>query len=159
MFGVRPHTNIGGDRRSPHGKRHIFGGSKHWQESALWLAFLITALFVSAARADDEAMLSYNNPLPRPDTMSLWDAPRAASSLAAEITLDLKSFCELCVGSYEISFFHTIKRTERRATAPQTTLHAGFGQFFPDHPVIPLSTSGAGIEDLRWLYVKLCIRF
>jgi hypothetical protein len=82
-----------------------------------------------------------------------------ATRLAAEITLDLGSFCELCVGGYEIAFFHSAKKTERRAPVSRTTLHTGFGQFFPDQPIIPLATSGAGIEDLHWLYVKLCVRF
>jgi len=158
MFGVQRHAVVGGDRRSPRGRRYTFGPINLWQVPVC-LGVLVAALFATSAHADDELMLSYRNPIHRPDNMSLWDAPRAASSLAAEITLDLKSFCELCVGSYEISFFHTIRRTERRAAISQTTLHAGFGQFFPDHPVVPLSTSGAGIEDLRWIYVKLCIRF
>jgi hypothetical protein len=160
MFGVERHAVGGGDRRSPQGRRHPFSVSNHRQQLVLWLGLLLAAfIIVPAAQAEDDALLSYRNPFPKPDTMTLWDAPRAASTVAAEITLDLKSFCEICIGGYEISLFHAAKKTERRTQVPRATLHTGFGQFFPDHPVIPLSTSGAGIEDLRWLYVKLCIRF
>ena len=42
---------------------------------------------------------------------------------------------------------------------PRTKLRPGFGEFFRGETVEPLRSNGAGVEDSRYLYVKLSFRF
>jgi hypothetical protein len=42
---------------------------------------------------------------------------------------------------------------------PRTKLRPGFGEFFRGETVGPLRTSGVGMEDSRYLYVKFSFRF
>jgi len=42
---------------------------------------------------------------------------------------------------------------------PRTKLRPGFGEFFRGETVEPLRTSGVGMEDSRYLYVKFSFRF
>jgi hypothetical protein len=42
---------------------------------------------------------------------------------------------------------------------PRTKLRPGFGEFFKGETVEPLRTSGVGMEDSRYLYVKFSFRF
>ena len=124
---------------------------------ALWLVALASMVLATPrSMAEGQTLLSYSNPFPRQDSMTLWDAPRAAS-VAVEITLDLKTFSELWAGDYHL-FFQSV---ERSAYVPNSraTLYSGFGQYFPDHPVMPLATNGVGFDDVHWVYVKLCLSF
>jgi len=42
---------------------------------------------------------------------------------------------------------------------PRTKLRPGFGEFFRGETVEPLRTSGVGMEDSRYLYVKFSFKF
>lgn len=42
---------------------------------------------------------------------------------------------------------------------PRTKLRPGFGPFFRGETVEPLRCSGVGVEDSRYLFVKLSFRF
>ena len=42
---------------------------------------------------------------------------------------------------------------------PRTKLRPGFGEFFKGETVEPLRSSGVGMEDSRYLYVKFSFRF
>lgn len=42
---------------------------------------------------------------------------------------------------------------------PRAKVRPGFGEFFHDETVEPLRSSGAGVEDSRYLYVKFSFRF
>jgi hypothetical protein len=42
---------------------------------------------------------------------------------------------------------------------PRTKLRPGFGEFFRGETVEPLRSNGAGVDDSRYLYVKLSFRF
>ena len=42
---------------------------------------------------------------------------------------------------------------------PKTKLRPGFGEFFRGETVEPLRTSGVGMEDSRYLYVKFSFKF
>jgi hypothetical protein len=42
---------------------------------------------------------------------------------------------------------------------PRTQLRPGFGEFFRGETVEPLRSNGAGVDDSRYLYVKLSFRF
>src|SRR5690349_3768355 len=107
---------------------------------ALWLAAVVGMMLVTPrAAAEEEALLSYSNPFPRADSMTLWDAPRAASSVAVQITVDLRSLVEAWVGELDLL---SIFQYEHQGSSSAPTLFAGFGQYFPDHPVAILATDG-----------------
>ena len=42
---------------------------------------------------------------------------------------------------------------------PRTKVRPGFGQFFSGETIEPLRTSGAGVDDSRYVFVKLSFRF
>lgn len=42
---------------------------------------------------------------------------------------------------------------------PRAKIRPGFGEFFRGETVEPLRCSGAGVEDSRYLYVKLSFKF
>jgi len=153
------------------GARHL--AVADWKRCHRCVAFLLAALaglllVTPRAVAQEEALLSYDNPFPRPrpDSLTLWDAPPPAGSMATtrniaavEFTIDLKSFAELWHGDFDLSaLFHYAEDMEHHGTS-HATIHAGIGQYFPDQPVVALATNGAGFEDLHWVYVKLCLTF
>jgi len=126
---------------------------------AFWLVALAGLLLATpSVMADEQTLLSYDNPFPRPDSMTLWDAPRVVSTVAVEITLDLNALSEIWKGDFDFtSFFHHARAGERHSSS-KATLHAGVGQYFPDQP-LALASSGAGFEDLHWIFVKLSLTF
>lgn len=151
------------------GARHL--AVADWKRCYRCVAFLLAALaglllVTPRAVAQEEALLSYDNPFPRPDSTALWDAPPAAGSMAAtrnmaavEVTIDLKSFAEFWSGDFDLSTFFQYAENMEHHGASHATIHAGIGQYFPDQPVVALATNGAGFEDLHWVYVKLCLTF
>ena len=147
MFGIR--HPVTADRKQCH------------RRVAFWLVAVASlVLATTRALAEEHALLSYDNPFPRADSMTLWDAPRTAPSAAVEIILDLNALSELWKGDFDLSsLFHHGTDGARHSSASKATLHAGLGQYFPDQPVVALATKGVGFEDLHWVYVKLCLSF
>src|SRR5262249_24508366 len=122
----------------------------------------VASMVLASARAaaEEEALLSYDNPFHRSDSMNLWDAPRAASTVAVEIILDLNEFSEIWKGDFDFSsLFHLAEESNDHRSPSKATLQAGIGQYFPDQPVVALATNGVGFEDLHWVYIKLCLSF
>jgi hypothetical protein len=126
---------------------------------ALWL-FTLAGLLLAppSLLADEQTLLSYDNPFPRPNSMTLWDTPRLVSTVAVEITLDLHALSEIWKGEFDFTSFFRHATPGEGPSSSKATLLAGVGQYFPDPP-LALATSGAGFEDLHWIYVKLSLTF
>jgi hypothetical protein len=58
----------------------------------------------------------------------------------------------------EFVLFQT-KMRSRFAYESQTAIQTGYGQFFPDDKIGRSRTSGAGINDPDWVYVRICFSF
>lgn len=134
----------------------------------LLLCILAGSLSTVGARAEENGMLAGPAPLLANLSLNLVLASKQSSFIAQHpirLSLDSRFSDDLKDLAAERERGVLLPKSILRkplvwiSEGPRTKLRPGFGPFFRGETVEPLRCSGAGVEDSRYLFVKLSFRF
>ena len=124
---------------------------------------LILALLLPAVAAADQSLLSYSLSSAHAAANSFWQTSRRNSERAAiqqttPLTYDAPVWAEKGVHDLRLSLRPGISETigAHYFKLPAIRkLQPGIGDYFPNDTVGRSRFNGTGVEDLRWIYLKI----